>query len=251
MTRILLLLFAGFKFSKLFISVGAMLLSLGLYAMIFGWRYAAGVVAMLFLHEIGHFLAARQRGLQAGLPTLIPFFGAITTLKDQPHDAETDAYVSLGGPLLGTVAALACYWLAHNFRIDWLLAVAYFGFFLNLLNLIPVPPFDGGRITSVLSPRIWLLGVPIFGAVLWYRPSPVLIIVAILAVPHVIAAIKYRKDSPQAQGYYAVTPRVRWEYGFYYVVLVAFLAMMMHDTDQQLRSLRNGGTPTQSEGDWV
>jgi Zn-dependent protease len=234
MTRVLLLLFAGLKFSKLFISVGGMLLMLGLYALMFGWRYAVGVVAMLLLHEFGHLLAARQRGLKAGLPVLIPFVGAVTMLKDQPHDAETDAYVSLGGPLLGTLGALACYWLAHNYRVDWLLAVAYFGFFLNLLNLIPIPPFDGGRITAVLSPRIWLLGVPIFGAVLWYRPSPILIVVAILAVPHVITALKYRADSPQAQGYYATSARVRWEYGFYYIVLAAFLAMMMHDTSEQL-----------------
>jgi Zn-dependent protease len=244
MARILLLLFAGLKFSKLFLTVGSMLLSLGVYALVFGWRYAAGFVAMLFIHETGHLIAARQRGLAVGLPTFIPFVGAWIELKDMPHDAETEAYVGLGGPLLGTVGALACWYLARNYNIDWLLAVAYSGFFLNLFNLIPVPPLDGGRITGVLSPRIWLLGIPILGAMMWYRFSALLVVIAILALPNIIAALRYRADSPQAQSYYAVSARVRWEYGFYYIVLLAFLAMMTHDVDQQLRHVRQDTTQT-------
>ena len=127
MTRILLLLFAGLKFSKLFLTVGSMLLSLGIYALVFGWRYAAGFVAMLFIHETGHLIAARKRGLAVGLPTFIPFVGAWIQLKEMPHDAETEAYVGLGGPLLGTVGALACWYIARNYGITWLLAVSYAG----------------------------------------------------------------------------------------------------------------------------
>ncbi len=248
MSRILLLLFAGLKFGKLFMTVGTMLLAIGVYALVFGWRYAVGIVAMLFIHEMGHFVAARQRGLAVGLPTFIPFLGAWTQLKDLPHDAETEAYVGLGGPLLGTVGALGCYFLARNYDVSWLLAVSYTGFFINLINLVPVPPFDGGRITAVLSPRIWLLGAPIIGLLLWLRFSPVMLIVAILAAPHVIAALKYRKDSPQAQTYYAVSARVRWEYGFLYVVLTAFLAMMVHDVDQQLHGVLGQDTTRQQSG---
>jgi Zn-dependent protease len=241
MSRILLLLFAALKFGKLFGTIATMLLSIGVYALIFGWRYAVGFVALLFVHEMGHFIAARQRGLPVGLPTFIPFMGAWIEMKQMPHDAETEAFVGLGGPLLGTVGALACYFLARNYDIDWLLAVSYGGFFLNLFNMIPLSPFDGGRITAVLSPRIWLLGVPILGLMLWYRFSPILLLVAILAAPHVMTALRYRKDSPEAQTYYAVSPRVRWEYGFYYVVLITFLAMMTYDVSQQLRHVERGG----------
>jgi Zn-dependent protease len=236
--KLLLLLLSGAKLGKLLTTGGSMLLSVVLYAFIFGWRYAVGFVALMFIHEMGHYIAARQRGLAVGLPTFIPFIGAWVELKDLPHDAETEAYVGLGGPLLGTVGALACYFLARNEGSTWLLAVAYSGFFLNLFNLIPLSPFDGGRITAVLSPRIWLLGVPVLGALFFYRPSPVLFIVALLAAPQVWKAIKYRKDSPEAATYYAVSTRIKWEYGFYYVALLGFLAVMTYDVHEMLEASR-------------
>lgn len=234
MSRILLLLFAGLKFSKLFLTVGSMLLSIGVYAVVFGWRYAVGIVAMLFVHEMGHYIAARHRGLRVGLPMFIPFAFAWVKLEDTPHDAETEAYVALAGPILGTVGAIGCYFLARNEDTHWLLAVAYTGFFINLINMIPLPPLDGGRITAVLSPRIWLLGVPIIGVLLWFHFSMILLLVAVLAAPHVMTALHFKKDSPEAQQYYAVSARVRWEYGLLYVGLIAFLAYMTNELDQQL-----------------
>jgi Zn-dependent protease len=174
--KLLLLLLSGAKFGKLLTSGGTMLVSLVAYAFVFGWKYAAGFVVLLFVHEMGHYMAARQRGLAVGLPTFIPFVGAWVELKDLPHDAETEAWVGLGGPLLGTVGALGVYFVARETGATWLLAVAYAGFFLNLFNLIPLSPFDGGRITAVLSPRIWLLGVPILVGLFFWRPSPMLLI---------------------------------------------------------------------------
>jgi Zn-dependent protease len=164
MTKLLLLLLSGAKLGKIALTGGSMLLSLIVYAFVFGWRYAAGFIALLFVHEMGHYIAARKRGLDVGAPTFIPFVAAWIELKQLPHDAETEAFVGLGGPLLGSVGALACYFIALSYDATWLLAVAYAGFFLNLFNLIPLSPFDGGRITAVLSPRIWLLGVPILVA---------------------------------------------------------------------------------------
>jgi Zn-dependent protease len=238
MVKLLLLLLSGAKLGKLLASGGSMLLSVVVYAFIFGWRYAVGFVALLFVHEAGHYIAARQRGLAVGLPTFIPFVGAWVELKDLPHDAETEAYVGLGGPLLGSVGALVCYLVARSYDAPWLLAVAYGGFFLNLFNLIPLSPFDGGRITAVLSPRIWLLGVPVLVLLFIYRPSPMLILMALLAAPQVWQAIRYRKDSEAALGYYAVSTRVKWEYGLYYLLLLAFLALMTHDVHEQLQSLQ-------------
>ena len=238
MIKLLLLLLSGAKLGKLFASGGTMLLSVVVYAFIFGWRYAVGFVALLFVHEAGHYIAARQRGLAVGLPTFIPFVGAWVELKDLPHDAETEAYVGLGGPLLGSVGALICYLVAQSYDAPWMLAVAYGGFFLNLFNLIPLSPFDGGRITAVLSPRIWLLGMPVLVLLFIYRPSPMLILMAILAAPQVWQAIRYRRDSEAAPTYYAVSSRVKWEYGLYYLLLLAILALMTHDVHEQLQSLQ-------------
>jgi Zn-dependent protease len=236
--KILLLLLSGAKLGKLLTTGGTMLISVVVYAFVFGWKYAVGFVALLFIHEMGHYIAAKQRGLDVGAPTFIPFVGAWVQLKKMPHDAETEAYVGLGGPLLGTVGALAVYFWARETNTTWLLAVAYSGFFLNLFNLIPISPFDGGRITAVLSPRIWLLGVPMLGALFLWRPSPMLILMAFLAAPQVWKAIKYRKDSEEAQTYYAVPTAKKWEYGLIYLGLAGFLAVMAYDSHTLLETQR-------------
>ena len=242
MIKLLLLLLSGAKLGKLFTTGGTMLISVAVYAFIYGWRYAVGFVALLFVHESGHYIAAKRRGLDVGAPTFIPFVGAWIELKQMPHDAETEAYVGLGGPLLGTVGALVCYFLARRYDATWLLAVSYAGFFLNLFNLIPLSPLDGGRITAVLSPRVWLLGVPVLAALFFYSPSPMLIVIALVAAPQVWKAITYRSDSEEARTYYAVSNSVRWSYGLYYVALTAYLAVMTHDVHEMLQALR----PTQT-----
>lgn len=236
MIKLLLLLLSGAKLGKLALTGGTMLISLVVYAFVFGWKYAAGFVVLLLVHEMGHYIAARQRGLNVGLPTFIPFVGAWIELKDLPHDAETEAYVGLGGPLLGTVGAIAAYFLARETGATWLLAVAYAGFFLNLFNLIPLSPFDGGRITAVLSPRVWLLGVPILMALFYWRPSPMLILMALLAAPQVWKAIKFRRDSEEAQTYYAVPTATKLQYGLIYLGLAGFLAVMTYDVHEMLRA---------------
>ena len=114
MVKLIALLFAALKLGKLAPAVLSMLLSIGVYALMFGWQYAVGFVALILVHEMGHYLAARRRGLDVGLPTFIPFVGAWIQLKDLPHDAETEAYVGVAGPLVGTVGALACFYLARS-----------------------------------------------------------------------------------------------------------------------------------------
>ena len=241
MIKILLLLLSGAKLGKIALTGGSMLLSVVVYAFIFGWKYAVGFVLLLLVHEMGHYIAARKRGLDVGAPTFIPFIGAWIELKQLPHDAETEAFVGLGGPLLGTVGALVCYFLARETSTPWLLAVSYAGFFLNLFNLIPLSPFDGGRITAVLSPRVWLLGVPILIGVFLWRPSPMLILMAIIAAPQVWKAIRFKKDSVEAQTYYAVPTAKKWEYGLIYIGLAGFLAVMTHDVHELLEASRAMG----------
>lgn len=236
MLKLLLLLFSGLKFGKIFMTGGTMLISVVVYAWIFGWRYAVGFVALLFVHEMGHFIAARQRGLPVGAPTFIPFVGAWIEMKQMPHDAETEAYVGMGGPLIGSLGALACYFVARDMGPDgrWLLAVAYGGFFLNLFNLIPISPLDGGRITAVLSPRLWLLGVPVLMAVFWWNPSPILILVAIMAAPQVMKAWKFKANDPSHGDYYQASAETRLTYATAYIGLIVFLSVMTHDVHQML-----------------
>lgn len=239
--KLLAALFAAGKLGKVLTTGGTMLVSVFAYGLVYGLPYAAGFVLLILVHELGHYWAARQRGLKVGAPTFIPFVGAWIELKDQPRDAETEAYVGFAGPFAGTLGALACYFLARSYDSSLLLAIAYAGLFLNLFNLIPLSPFDGGRITAVLSPRIWLLGVPILIALFFYRPSPMLILVVLLAVPQVMKAWRFDPQAPENAGYYQASTETRLTYGVYYLGLTAFLAVMTSEVHDLLGSLAGRG----------
>ncbi|WP_033100651.1 MULTISPECIES: site-2 protease family protein [Thermoactinomyces] len=170
------------KFGKFGGTLISMLVSIGGYALFFPIRIAVGLVLMIFIHEMGHVLAAKQRGLPVSAPAFIPFLGALITMKKQPSDAETEAFIALGGPLLGTVGAFACYCLGIWWHNPILLAIAYIGFFINLFNLLPIHPLDGGRIVIAVTRWLWVAGL-VFGLVLIiYLKSLLLVFIYILFV---------------------------------------------------------------------
>jgi len=229
--KALLLLLATGKLGKVMLSMGTMLLSIAVYAGRFGWVYAAGFVGLIFVHEAGHYVAARQRGLDTGLPIFVPFIGAWIQLKDQPRNVETEAYVAFAGPLIGTLGALACYFIGRMQGSDLFLALAYSGFLINLFNLIPVSPLDGGRITAILSPRVWLLGAPLLFGLFFYYPSPALIMIGITALPQLKKAWSYKSDE---DGYYDTPLETRIGYAICYLGLAIFLALMMTSLHEKL-----------------
>lgn len=239
-TLLALLLSAG-KLGKFATTGLTMVISVFAYALVFGIWYAVGFVVLLFVHELGHYVAARHRGLAVGAPTFIPFVGAWIQLKELPHDVETEAYVGIAGPVAGTLGAVACYFLARNHDSALLLAIAYAGFFLNLFNLIPVSPLDGGRITAILSPRIWLLGVPILAGLFVWRPSPMLILIGLLAAPQVWKAWTYDASAPENVAYYGASSEARWSYAALYLGLAAYLAVMTYEVHEMLAGMRHLG----------
>jgi Zn-dependent protease len=228
------LLLAAGKLGKFATTGLTMVISVFACALVFGLWYAVGFVLLILVHELGHYVAARQRGLDVGVPTFIPFVGAWIQLKDLPHDAETEAYVGIAGPVAGTAGALACYFLARQYDSALLLALSYAGFFLNLFNLIPVAPLDGGRITAILSPRVWLAGVPILVGLFIWRPNPLLVLIAILAVPQLWRAIKFDPGAPENVAYYGVAAEQRLNYGLFYLGLAAYLAVMSYEVHEML-----------------
>jgi Zn-dependent protease len=138
---LLLLKFGAFaiKFFGIFISIGG-------YALIWGWKFAVGFVFLILIHELGHFVEAKRQGLNPSLPVFIPFLGAYVAMKNAPFDPWRNLFVSAAGPFAGGLAALATWGIAEATGSRLLLALAYAGFLLNLFNLIPVRPFDGGFI---------------------------------------------------------------------------------------------------------
>jgi Zn-dependent protease len=132
------------KFSFILVKAGSIFIAVGAYALIWGWRFGVGVVLLILLHELGHFVEAKREGLNPKLPVFIPFLGAyVQYTRGNPWQT---ARVAIAGPILGGVASLACYVAGRAQGSDLLLALAYFGFFLNLINLIPFGILDGGAV---------------------------------------------------------------------------------------------------------
>lgn len=231
--KTLIALLAGAKYGKVLLTSGTMLLSVFTYSFIYGWPYAVGFVLLIFAHEMGHFLAARQRGLDVGAPTFIPFVGAWIQLKAQPMDVETEAYVAMAGPVLGTVAAMGCYYAADSFDSRLLLALAYAGLMLNLFNLIPLSPLDGGRITSIISPKTWWIGAPLIVALFIWNHSPMLLLIAVMAIPHLLSTFRGEADALSSR-YYDVPQATRWSYAVYYLLLAGFLGVMTYETHRAI-----------------
>ncbi|MFC4765840.1 site-2 protease family protein [Effusibacillus consociatus] len=147
------------KFGKVGGTIWSMALMVGAYALIYPWTFALGIAIMLLIHEMGHVIAARRKGLPVSAPAFIPFLGAMITMKKQPADAETEAYIAYGGPLIGTVGAVLVLGAAMATDYTPLYAVAQIGFFLNLINLLPIHPLDGGRIVTAISRWLWGVGL--------------------------------------------------------------------------------------------
>lgn len=137
----------------------SMMISIGAYALIYPWGFAVGFVLLLLVHELGHVIAAKRIGLPVSAPLFIPFLGALITMKKQPLDAQTEAYIAFGGPILGTIGATAVFGAAYYMDSPLFYSLAYIGFLLNLINLLPIHPLDGGRIATAVTRWLWLVGL--------------------------------------------------------------------------------------------
>jgi Zn-dependent protease len=145
------LLGLAIKFGAFTLKFFGIFLAVGGYALIWGWRFAVGFVALILVHELGHYVEARRQGLKPGLPVFIPFLGAYVAMKNVPFDPWRNALVSLAGPVAGGLGALAALALGESLDSDLLRALGYAGFFLNLINLLPVGFLDGGHVWRAFS----------------------------------------------------------------------------------------------------
>jgi Zn-dependent protease len=207
---------------------GTMILSIGAYAMFWGWQFAVGFVLLIFVHECGHLIAAKRIGLKVGAPVFIPFMGALIALKEAPRNAWIEAQVGIGGPLLGTVGAAVCegiYLLTGNpmFR-----ALAYTGFFLNLFNLAPVGFLDGGRIVTALSPWLWIVGFLIIVVMTITRFNFILLLILVFSVPRLF--FLFRRKTEEELRYFEVTPAQRGIMAAMYFGLIVLLVLGMEFT---------------------
>ena len=178
---VLLLKFGGLLLKlKVFTTGASMLVSIAAYAWIWGLPFAIGLVLLIFVHELGHVLELRRQGVPASAPLFIPFMGAVIGMKELPDDAWKEARVALAGPFLGSVGAAACWLAGEATGSELLVALAFVGFFLNLFNLIPITPLDGGRAAAALHPALWFVGLLLMVGLVALRPNPILLIIVVL-----------------------------------------------------------------------
>src|SRR5919202_1090570 len=204
-----------------------MLVSVAAYALIWGWKFAVGFVALLFVHEMGHVIQLRRECIKSSAPVFIPFMGAAVWSKSLGNNAVAEARVGLAGPILGSIGAAACIPIASATANDFWKALAFTGFFLNLFNLLPVVPLDGGRAMAAMSPWMWALGL--FGIVVlaFTYPNPIILLIALLAVMETWRRWRALKSGdPGVRSYYRVRPAHRVLVAAVYLGLTALVARL-------------------------
>jgi Zn-dependent protease len=166
---------------KLFTTVGTMLVSVAAYSLVFGWTFAVGFVVLLLLHEMGHVIQLRREGIRASAPMFVPFLGAVISARSLGENALAEARVGLAGPVLGSIASAACIVIWHATGADIWRALAFTGLFLNLFNLLPVVPLDGGRAMAAMAPWMWFLGLAAIIPLAVIFPNPVILLILVFA----------------------------------------------------------------------
>ncbi len=216
---------------KLLVTAGTALVSVAAYSQIWGLPFAAGFVVLIFVHEMGHVIALRREGIKASAPMFIPFMGAVITARSLGDNALAEARVGLAGPILGSIGSAAVGVYGALTGSDMLQALAYVGFLINLFNLLPVVPLDGGRAMAAMAPWMWFLG---FGAMVvldFIAPNPILLVITVIAGYTLYRRWEQRRSPSAAQiAYYAVSPRNRAIVGSVYIGLIVALAIGMHLT---------------------
>jgi Zn-dependent protease len=213
---------------KLLTTGASALVSVAAYALFWGWTFAIGFVVLLFVHEMGHVVQLRREGIQASAPMFIPFFGAVVMAKSLGDDAVTEARVGLAGPIFGTAAAGVCLVIAELTNSNFWRALAYVGFLLNLFNLLPVTPLDGGRAMAALSPVMWFVGLGLMGVLAFTFSSPLIFLFLVIAGFDVYRRwTALRKGGEAVQSFYRVSARNRVLVAAVYLGLVAVLVVGM------------------------
>lgn len=201
--------------------------SLIVYIWLFRWQFGVGILALLFIHEMGHYVIIRAKGLPASWPVFIPMLGAYVAMRRVPRNVRDEAEIAIAGPFAGAMASALCFWLYHVTGLTVLLPLAYFSFLINLLNLIPVSPLDGGRIVGAISRWIWPIGLAAMVIAFLYTLNILLLLLLWLGF---IESIRRFRQAASGDPYYKIPLLSRAYVTVFYFGLAAALAIGMFAT---------------------
>jgi Zn-dependent protease len=217
---------------KLLATAGTMLVSIAAYAWLWGVPFAIGFVALLLVHEMGHVIQLRREGIRASAPMFIPFLGAVIGAKSLGENAVAEARVGLAGPILGSIGSAAFILVWHATGNDIWRALAFTGFFLNLFNLLPVVPLDGGRAMAAMAPWLWFVGFAALIPLAFVFPNPIILLIIVIGGFETYKRWQLRHSgSVQQRAYYRVSRVDRALIAAVYLSLIALLLVGMHATN--------------------
>jgi len=217
---------------KLLATSGTMLVSIAAYAWLWGVPFAIGFVVLLFVHEMGHVIQLRREGIKASAPMFIPFLGAVIGAKSLGENAVAEARVGLAGPILGSIGSAVCILIWHATGNEIWRALAFTGFFLNLFNLLPVVPLDGGRAMAAMAPWMWFIGFAALIPLAFIFPNPIILLIILIGGLETYKRWQLRRSGSQEQrAYYRVSRLDRALLAAVYLSLIALLLVGMHATN--------------------
>ncbi|HWF24308.1 MAG TPA: site-2 protease family protein [Solirubrobacteraceae bacterium] len=229
--KALLLVLGNFK---LITTAGTMAVSVAAYSVLWGWTFALGFVVLLLVHEMGHVIQLRREGIKASTPMFIPFLGAVITAKSLGDNAAAEARVGLAGPILGGIGSALCVVIWQLTGNTFWEALAFVGFLLNLFNLLPVSPLDGGRAMAAMAPAMWFVGLAMMVAYLFLTSFHNPIILLFILVGGMDSWRRWqqlRAGGAEQQAYYRVSPRTRLMVAVVYLALIGLFAVGMTSTN--------------------
>ena len=226
--------FEGFGAIQYAIAGGSFAVTIAAYTTQFPLAVVLGFVVITLIHEIGHALMIRAKGLRTGFMVFIPFVGGAVTLRDQPRSAFDDALIGLAGPFAGTIASLISLQIYKWVHDPLWLLIAFLGFALNLFNLLPIGMLDGGRISAAITKWMWVLGGGVLIWKVWDQPNPLTILILVLAAFQVYASIVREAEDER---FYEVTGPQRAAIAVLYFALVIFLGHQAYMTYDRLELL--------------
>ncbi|MCW2278381.1 site-2 protease family protein [Heliophilum fasciatum] len=221
------------KFGKTFISMFFMIVT---YALFYGWKFAVGFVLLIFLHEMGHVIAARQVGIPTSAPMFIPFVGAFITPGRASMSAREEFVMAAGGPALGIAASYGCYLIGTTFDLELMIALAYTGLVMNLFNLIPFGFMDGGRMASTLSVWMWGFGLVAFLGLVIVSGNPLLFLFFLMGAYQMYSVYRSPYQFEQIRAYGSE----RTLFASVYIGMILVAGWGAYESFQALQLLKGG-----------
>lgn len=229
----------GAKFLPFLKTFGTMFITIWIYSTVYTWKFAIGFVFGILVHEMGHVALAAMMGVPVSAPVFIPFMGAFILQKEAAKSSWAEALIGIGGPIGGTIIGSIYLLIGWGTGSDLFIALAYVTFFLNLFNLTPVFPLDGGWIVGAVWPYLWLAGIVMLGAMFFTGMirNPIILILIVMSIPRLWQGIRHGRFEAHP-GQKPATPKQKWTMGLSYIALCALLAFLTYETHEAAEAAR-------------